>query len=612
MTRAKKKAPRARNGDLRVSKTLTLPIESVVETFAILGKRGSGKTASAVVMAEEMIAAGQPTVIVDPVGVWWGLRSNAAGTGEGLPVVIFGGDHADVPLSEAAGVVVADAIIEGRFPAILDLSHLSKSAMRRLMADFLERLYQRNREPLHLIVDEADLMAPQRVPADSLRLLGAMDDIQRRGRARGIGTTLITQRPAVLNKDLLSQAEVLVAMRLTGVRDVAAIDEWVRLNADEAEAATVKASLASLPVGTAWVWSPSLLGILEKVAIRPRETFDSSATPKPGAKVRVATAFASVDKEALGAQVAALAEEAEANDPRKIRARLARAEKELAAARTKAETAAVSPKSAAPKEVRVEVPVVDTEALSRIEDAVRRAAEAEAALSDLLREHLASAQETRDALASLVESARDAVTAAPVPTRPERRTRPTGPPERARRIAAPAQPRPSAPARPASNGESDTALPKAERLILGVLATHGPLTIAQVAILTSYSSKGGGFRNALSSLRSAGRITGTGTIEITEQGLDDLGDYEALPTGQDLLDWWKQHPKIGKAESMVLDVLAAEWPEPVTIEEIAERTDYSAAGGGFRNALSRLRTLELASGRGEMRLADIFFDQPTR
>jgi len=64
-----------------------------------------------------------------------------------------------------------------------------------MMTDFLQALYRVNGDPLHLIVDEADLLAPQRLPKDMLRLLGAMDDVVHRGRAHGLGVTLITQRP---------------------------------------------------------------------------------------------------------------------------------------------------------------------------------------------------------------------------------------------------------------------------------------------------------------------------------------------------------------------------------------------------------------------------------
>lgn len=145
---------------------LGLPLEAVTETFAILAKRGAGKTSTAVVLTEELIGAGQQVVVIDPVGVWFGLRSNADGTGPGLPVVIVGGDHADLPLEETAGRALARLLVSQRASAVLDLSHLSKSAARRLVADFLEELYRVNRDPMHLVVDEADLVQNGRALAD--------------------------------------------------------------------------------------------------------------------------------------------------------------------------------------------------------------------------------------------------------------------------------------------------------------------------------------------------------------------------------------------------------------------------------------------------------------
>jgi DNA helicase HerA-like ATPase len=206
---------------LALAGDFALPLTAVTETFAILGKRGSGKTSTAVVLAEELIGAGQPVVVLDPTGVWWGLRADVAGAPSGLPVVIVGGEHGDLPLSETDGRALAQLLVAERQSAVIDLSGMSKTAARRLVADFCEDLYRYCREPLHLIVDEADLFAPQRLPADMTRLLGAMDDVVRRGRAHGLGCTLISQRPAVLNKDVLGQAEVLVTMRMTSPRDVA-------------------------------------------------------------------------------------------------------------------------------------------------------------------------------------------------------------------------------------------------------------------------------------------------------------------------------------------------------------------------------------------------------
>jgi DNA helicase HerA-like ATPase len=88
---------------IRLAPGLDLPDEAVTQTFAILAKRGVGKTNTATVMVEEMVRRHLPVVAIDPIGVWWGLRYAKDGKGPGLPVVIFGGEHADVPLEESMG-----------------------------------------------------------------------------------------------------------------------------------------------------------------------------------------------------------------------------------------------------------------------------------------------------------------------------------------------------------------------------------------------------------------------------------------------------------------------------------------------------------------------------
>lgn len=62
--------------------------------------------------------------------VWWGLRTSADGKRPGEPVVILGGDPADVPLADASGELLADVIVAERIPAVFDLSGLSKVGAR--------------------------------------------------------------------------------------------------------------------------------------------------------------------------------------------------------------------------------------------------------------------------------------------------------------------------------------------------------------------------------------------------------------------------------------------------------------------------------------------------
>jgi DNA helicase HerA-like ATPase len=61
---------------LKLSKDVELPLDAVTQTFGIVAKKRRGKTYTASVMAEEMIKNGLPFVVLDPTGVWWGLRAS--------------------------------------------------------------------------------------------------------------------------------------------------------------------------------------------------------------------------------------------------------------------------------------------------------------------------------------------------------------------------------------------------------------------------------------------------------------------------------------------------------------------------------------------------------
>ncbi|ORB76425.1 hypothetical protein BST46_30195, partial [Mycobacterium timonense] len=119
---------------------------------------------------------------------------------------------------------------------------------RAFTTTFAERLYTRNRDPLHLLVEEADVLIPQRAAADTARLLGAMEDLAKRGRSRGIGLTVVTQRPQEVSKSVLELMETVILLRMTGPRSIKAAQDWIRVNAadDDTQASEVIATLPSL------------------------------------------------------------------------------------------------------------------------------------------------------------------------------------------------------------------------------------------------------------------------------------------------------------------------------------------------------------------------------
>lgn len=118
-------------GALRLSPDLELPPETVTQAIAILAKRRAGKSYTAARLVEELFAAGQQVVVVDPKGDWWGLRSSADGSGPGLPILILGGEHGDLPLEPDSGELVARFVVERGASALLDLSGFRKVAVRR-------------------------------------------------------------------------------------------------------------------------------------------------------------------------------------------------------------------------------------------------------------------------------------------------------------------------------------------------------------------------------------------------------------------------------------------------------------------------------------------------
>ncbi|MDD4865716.1 MAG: DUF87 domain-containing protein [Mycobacterium sp.] len=553
-----------------IADDFTLPLDAATLTFGILGKKGRGKTHTAAVLTEGLIRAGVPTTVLDPTGAWYGLRSSADGKAPGLPVVIFGGEHGDAPLAANMGGRIAEILVERRFPAVLDLSVLRKNERRHFATDFLETLYQRNRQAHHVVIDEADEFAPQRAYSGVERLLGAAEDIVRRGRIRGLGVTMISQRPAALSKSVLSQVDSLIVLGLTAPQDIAAVDDWISAHSDPEQARLLKGSLPALPVGQAWVWSPEWLGVTQRIQVHRRSTFDSSSTPKAGARRIVPTEWAHVDVAEIHERLSG-PEQPATGSSAGLKARVRELEQQLAAAQNRP-----------PQTVRVEVPVLSDEQISRLNDTVAR-------LSALGGELLAAATDLSAALSHA--------------------TKPTAPRAipRAKTAAAPlaatdtrAQPNPPTQA----TGSSDLPAPlgKAEREILTVLAQHGTRTTTQVALLTRRSHKSGGFRNSLSKLRTAGLITGRGEVTITENGTAALGAWEPLPQqGPELINWWGT--QLGKAERMILDYLATHPRRAVPVDEIAHQTGYSATSGGFRNSLSRLRTLGLADGRGALRIS---------
>lgn len=107
--------------------------DALDDRIAFVGTAGSGKTYNACAAVERLLERKARVVIIDPLGAWWGLRLSADGKKPSpFPVVIFGGRHGDLPLTEHAG-----ALIGALAKTITDRISDSAVEARRELQNFL-------------------------------------------------------------------------------------------------------------------------------------------------------------------------------------------------------------------------------------------------------------------------------------------------------------------------------------------------------------------------------------------------------------------------------------------------------------------------------------------
>lgn len=592
-----------------------LPIDLATDAIAVVGRRSSGKSHFSRVGAEEMLDAGLQVVVVDPLDCWWGLKSSKSGKAAGYNIAVFGGERGDLPLPETSGKVLAEVVVRERISAVLSLRHMSKSAGRRFVADFCEALFHlkgrvENRTPLHVFVDEADMFVPQRVLGEDARCHGAVDNLVRRGRTSGVGVSLITQRPAVISKDVLTQAQVLVSFQLTGPQDKRAVESWIEdvTDADKRKEKEVVSSLASLKRGEAWVWAPASLGLL-RVEVRDTRTFDSSFTPRLGEARPQPRTLAQVDVPALEKLLESTVEEARASDPTALRRRV----KELEAALLARGKSHGNSKNGVPAAEVAQL----TKRISELERGQQReCAEAAARAIEAYRADVfAGVEMSVNNLHSLLSQAVALLKpySKPVPV-PELVT-----PAGARRWLRDNAPKFAGDADGASGNTTsisvgapaglsaaqflgaDADAPDLgknlgsgkDRMLLWLARHHpNPVSKKKLAMLCGMSPRSGTYSTYLSDLRSSGLIEypNNSSAVATQAGVDKASPFPPMPSGGDLLNMWRNFIG-GGGQLRIFDAMVNGTYGDLTPERLGEVAGISHKSGTFSTYVSALRKL---------------------
>jgi hypothetical protein len=256
-----------------------IPEEYLTRRAAILAKVDSGKTYMAGKIEEQLAKKGLPFVVMDPMGAHWGIRTK-------YPILIFGGKHGDIEIEPGDGRYIAQVVVQHNLTCIVDINEFSKEEQQQFAADFGDELFLLHKissSPRHVFWEEADIFAPQKTKAVSLPVL---DTLVRRGRQFGIGTTMITQRPAVLNKDVLTQVDVYFFMNMIAEQDTKVIDDLLKIY-NKQQRRDLLDEVINFNKGQALLYSPSWLKITKTFQGSKKESYHAGQTPVYGETLKI-------------------------------------------------------------------------------------------------------------------------------------------------------------------------------------------------------------------------------------------------------------------------------------------------------------------------------------
>jgi uncharacterized protein len=271
-------------------------------------------------------------------------------------------------------------------------------------------------------------------------------------------------------------------------QDRDAIGAWVEGSADKQQWREIWASLPTMQRGQGVVWAPAR-GILSTVKFPEKHTFDSSRTPTRGESKRTANLMP-INLDKLQERLAIVKAEVDANDPKALRAEVARLKAELAK----------QPASAPGVDAAAIAAAEQRGYLRGFEEAKNQGTVAFEGLKAMVRSTMQSFAtsfdgnvrgETIEFEVALQQPGAPVSIQTPAPTRQ------------------PVVPMAARPSSPATNGDGN--LPGPQQRILNSLATwaqmgeHQPNN-AQVAWLAGYSPSSTSYTNPRSALKTAGLI----------------------------------------------------------------------------------------------------------
>lgn len=237
----------------------------VGRSIAVLGITGSGKTNTAAVLIEELLSNDLPLTIVDIEGEYWGLK-------ERFEILVAGrSEHAELEIGPENAGKLAEISLKRGISVILDLSDFTQEESYEFLLEYFKSLWTASsitRQPYQIVLEEAHEFVPQ---STSTPLKQVLTRIALRGRKRGLGIILVSQRSAKVEKDVLTQASLLFLHKVMHPTDLRVYKDLIPL-----PAAQVEDMVRRLRPGEAIIIYNHEANIVQ---LRLRHTFHAGSTP---------------------------------------------------------------------------------------------------------------------------------------------------------------------------------------------------------------------------------------------------------------------------------------------------------------------------------------------
>ena len=528
---------------IKLAKGYSIPVSDyATQGVAILGIRDSGKSYTAMKVAEQLMDAGIPIIAFDPVGIWRFLKVPAAG-GKGYPIVVAGGNEPDIEITAQTAPEIIRAAMKEGVSLVIDLYSMdlaAKSTWRKIVQDAVHILMYENKNygPRHIFLEEAAEFIPQRLGPAHGPVYAEIEKLARMGRNASLGYTLINQRAEEVNKAILEICERSLLHKQVGKNSMLSLKKWFDVRQMSGTDDIVK-SLSSLKQGECWVVGEALEP--HKIQVLPKSSMHPNPRTGGLSSTKVPTAM----------------------DPGKF---IAKMQKHL----TKKEKAVKG------EEVRV----VKTGKIVDVEGMKKKIIEQAGQIHNLTKLNIQQdrdIQQYKNKLAKIKEFCEVLPDRIPVVD-----MKPTVPFP----ISTPAKSAGSI----SVSGLNSLVQKSGEKRMLHVIAAHNtPVNKWRIARLAGLSASSGSFGTYMASLKRAGFIRSEGLdFLITPEGLDQVGHVDPLPEGEALLEMWCQNIGAASGASRILRVLY-EAQGFVSKADVADKAGLSAGSGSFGTYIATLK-----------------------